>query len=77
MVIRQAWEAVAPRAQGLTRKHLQAVEALLRSGVGGAAVHLPRDRRARLERGLLFLGQPEARAGSRPAARPVAGKADA
>jgi tRNA(Ile)-lysidine synthase len=71
LVIKQAWESVAPRTRGLTRKHLQAVETLLHEGVGGAAVHLPSDRRARLERGLLFLGQP------RPGARPAPGKADA
>jgi len=77
IVIRQAWETVAPRTQGLTRKHLQAVETLLHRGIGGAAVHLPLDRRARLERGLLFLGRPEPRAGSRTGVRPAAGKADA
>jgi tRNA(Ile)-lysidine synthase len=73
LVIKQAWESVAPRTRGLTRKHLQAVEKLLHQGVGGAAVHLPSERRARLERGLLFLGQPP----PRPGARPAPGKAEA
>ena len=72
LVIKQAWESVAPRTRGLTRKHLQAVEKLLHEGVGGAAVHLPSERRARLERGHLYLGQPP-----RPGARPAPGKAEA
>jgi tRNA(Ile)-lysidine synthase len=73
-VIRQAWEAVGPHSQGLTRRHLRAVETLLERGIGGAAVHLPLDRLARLERGLLFLGRPAA---GRAAARAETRKADA
>jgi hypothetical protein len=64
-VIRQAWQAVGPRTRGLTRRHLLAVETVLERGVGGAAVHLPVDRLARLERGLLFLGRPAGPSGTR------------
>jgi len=63
-VLRQAWAAVGPRGRGVTRHHLQAVEALLVRGVGGTRVHLPADRVARLDRGLLFLGPAASRAAS-------------
>jgi tRNA(Ile)-lysidine synthase len=54
--LRQAWERIAPGTSGLTRKHLTSVETLLQAGIGGSRVHLPADRVARLDRGLLFLG---------------------
>jgi tRNA(Ile)-lysidine synthase len=63
--LRQAWERIAPGSSGLTRKHLTSVETLLQAGIGGSRVHLPADRVARLDRGLLFLGGHAAEAASR------------
>jgi tRNA(Ile)-lysidine synthase len=63
--LRQAWERLSPGSTGLTRKHLTSVETLLQAGIGGSRVHLPADRVARLDRGLLFLGGHAAAAASR------------
>jgi len=63
--LRQAWKTIAPGSGGLTRKHLASVETLLQAGIGGSRVHLPADRVARLDRGLLFLGAHAASAASR------------
>jgi len=63
--LRQAWKAVGPRSRGLTRRHLRSIETLLQRGIGGSRVHLPADRVARLERGLLFIGTQAAHAASR------------
>lgn len=60
-VIRQAWADVGSSSRGLTRRHLAAVVTLLERGVGGRQVHLPSDRVAHLERGLLYLGAGAAR----------------
>jgi tRNA(Ile)-lysidine synthase len=63
--LREAWERISPGSSGLTRKHLTSVETLLQAGIGGSRVHLPADRVARLDRGLLFLGGHAAAAASR------------
>jgi len=63
--LRQAWKTVGPRSRGLTRRHLRSIETLLHRGIGGSRVHLPADRVARLERGLLFIGTQAAHAASR------------
>lgn len=63
--LRLAWKIVGPRSGGLTRRHLESIETLLEAGIGGSRVHLPADRVARLDRGLLFLGGHAAKAASR------------
>ena len=63
--LREAWERISPGSSGLTRQHLTSLETLLQAGIGGSRVHLPADRVARLDRGLLFLGGHAAKAASR------------
>ncbi len=67
MVLRALWERAAPRAGGLTRRHLDALDRLAAGGRAGARVALPGGRLAERGRGVVTFRA----SGSRDAGTPA------